>query len=166
MITEVQPEVLAGVTVRRATAADREALLAFYRGFEPKGAALSLPPVRKEATVQWLASLERFANFLAFEGGRLVGHGVVCRDGGTAEVAVFVQQALRGRGIGRRLLHELIAEARWLGLWRIWGIAAADNVPMLRLAWSCGFVPGEEPGEFYLDLQPSAHRCGPQANAA
>ncbi len=35
------------VELRRATPADRGALIEMYRGFEPKGAALGLPP-RKE----------------------------------------------------------------------------------------------------------------------
>ena len=140
------------IEVRRAQPEDRAALEAMYAEFEPKAEALGLPPLRAEDTVRWLDGLATFPNFAAWEGERVVGHGAVCADGESAEVAVFVHQDYRGRGIGRHLLNELIAEAQRLGLKRVWGIAAPDNVPMLRLAYSCGFIPGEEMGEFYRIL--------------
>lgn len=140
------------IQVRQAQASDRPALEAMYAAFEPKAEALGLPPLRAEDTARWLDGLSAFPNFLAREGDRVVGHGAVCADGDSAEVAVFVHQDFRGRGIGRRLLNELIAEARRLGLRRVWGIAAPDNIPMLRLAYSCGFIPGDEMGEFYRIL--------------
>lgn len=138
--------------VRRAQPEDRRALEAMYAAFEPKAEALGLPPLHAEDAARWLDGLAAFPNFLAWEGDRVVGHGAVCADGHSAEVAVFVHQDFRGRGIGRRLLNELIAEAQRLGLRRICGIAAPDNIPMLRLAYSCGFIPGDEMGEFYRIL--------------
>lgn len=147
-----EKKVAAAVELRRARPEDRAALEAMYATFEPKAEALGLPPLHAPDTVRWLDQLAAFPNFLAWVGDRVVGHGAVCADGDTAEVAVFVHQDFRNRGIGRRLLNELIAEAQRLGLRRIWGIAAADNVPMLRLAYSCGFIPGDEMGEFYRIL--------------
>jgi GNAT superfamily N-acetyltransferase len=140
------------IRVGRAQASDHAALEAMYAAFEPKAEALGLPPLHAEDTARWLEGLSSFPNFLAWEGDRVVGHGAVCADGDSAEVAVFVHQDFRGRGIGRRLLNELIAEAQRLGLRRVWGIAAPDNIPMLRLAYSCGFIPGDEMGEFYRIL--------------
>lgn len=152
MIVEAHAEVSHPTTLRRAAAADRPALADMYARFEPKASALGLPPLRAEDRQRWLAGIERFPNFLAWSGDRLVGHGVICPDGDSAEVAVFVHQDFRGKGVGRLLLTELIAEAGRLRLRRIWGIAAPDNVAMLRLAHTCGFLPGEEWGEFYLLL--------------
>ncbi len=149
MVTTVQHDVLSDVMVRSARPQDRAALLAMYREFEPKGAALGLPPLREEQTERWLDRLAPFPNVLLWSDERVVGHGAICPDGDSAEVAVFVHQDYRGLGFGRRLLNELTGLAMQLGLRRVWGIAETDNVPMLRLAYSCGFIPGDEMGEFY-----------------
>jgi acetyltransferase len=68
------------------------------------------------------------------------------------EVAVFVHQDFRSCGLGRQLLEALIREARRMGLRRVWGMTELDNVPMLRLARSLGFVTAEDPREFFLEL--------------
>ncbi len=138
------------IEVRRATPADREALVAMYLSFEPKGASLGLPP-RKEPQ-GWLDGLATRPNFVICVDGRIVGHGVICPEDSSGEVAVFIHQDYRGRGLGKRLLGQLISEARRVGLRRVWGITEYDNVPMLRLAYSLGFVRGSDPREFYLDL--------------
>ena len=145
----------ATLELRRASLDDRELLAAMYRSFEPKGAAQGLPPHHDPE--RWLAGLSVYPNFLALVGGRLAGHSVLCTDGDRAEIAVFVHQDFRGRGLGKRLLAEMIHEARRLGLRRIWGVTELDNVPMLRLARTLGFVPGRDPREFYLDLHPESH---------
>jgi len=137
--------------LRRATPADRGALVAMYLSFEPKGAGLGLPP--REHPEQWLDALATHPNFLVEAEGRVVGHAALCLDGDSGEVAVFVHQDYRGRGLGKRLLGELINEARRLGLRRVWGMTELANLAMFRLAWSFGFVPGEDPYEFYLDLE-------------
>lgn len=136
--------------LRRATAGDRDAIAAMYRSFEPKGAALGLPP-RKDPEA-WLDQLAEYRNFVVFLDGQLAGHAVLCPHDLTGEVGVFVHQDYRSRGLGKLLLGELISEARRLGLESIWGIAETDNLHMLRLAFRLGFLPGEHAGEFYLDL--------------
>ncbi len=151
MIAEAQIETAASFELRRLSPPDRDALVAMYESFEPKGASLGLPP-RKELQ-KWLDRLAGYPNFIAFLEDRAVGHAVLCPEGATGEVAVFVHQDYRGLGLGKRLLSEAISEARRLGLWRVWGTTETDNVPMLRLAFSLGFVPGKEAGEFYLDLR-------------
>jgi GNAT superfamily N-acetyltransferase len=148
-ITEVAAP--AGLEVRRATPADRDTLLAFYSSFEPRPASLGLPPAHNLET--WLDRIAPQPNFLALVEGRLVGHALLYPQNSKGEVAVFIHQEFRGRGLGRKLLLEVIAEGRRRGLHRIWGVTEADNFPMLRLAYSLGFVRGEEPYEFYLDLE-------------
>lgn len=140
-----------GLDVRRTTVEDRDAIAAMYADFEPKAASLGLPP--RGDPRPWLERLGAYPNFVLIAGGRVIGHAVLCPDGESAEVAVFVHQDYRGRGLGRLLLQELVNEARRLGLRRVWGITELDNVPMLRLAASLGFAPGDEPGEFRLHLE-------------
>jgi phosphinothricin acetyltransferase len=77
---------------------------------------------------------------------------VICPEGESAEVAVFVHQDHRGRGLGKVLLNALVEEARRLGLRHVWGTTNWENVPMLRLAHSLGFVTGADPEVFTLDL--------------
>ena len=147
---DARVQVATSIEVRCATPADREALVAMYLSFEPKGISLGLPP-RKEPE-RWLDQVVRYPNFVVCVDGRIVGHGVMCPEGTRGEVAVFIHQDYRGRGLGKRLLGVMINEARRLGLRQVWGITEYDNVPMLRLAYSLGFVHGSDPREFYLDL--------------
>ena len=140
-----------GFELRCAAPADRDALVEFYRCFEPKGASLGLPPHKEPE--RWLARLATFPNFLVLSKGHVVAHAVLCPEGDAGEVAVFVGQENRGRGLGRCLLSELVAEARLRGLRRVWGLTEFDNIPMRRLAHSQGFVAGADSYEFTLDLE-------------
>src|SRR5262249_39326891 len=58
-----QCQAVDGLKLRRAMASDRGALIAMYLSFEPKGAALGLPP-RKDVE-SWLDRLSVHPNFLA-----------------------------------------------------------------------------------------------------
>ena len=138
------------LSLRLATHDDRGALIAMYLSFEPKGACLGLPP-RKEPQF-WLENLSAFPNFVIVAGERIIAHAALCSDAESGEVAVFVHQDFRGKKLGKRLLVELIAEARRNGLKKIWGMTELDNVPMLLLARSLGFSPGADPREFFLTL--------------
>lgn len=148
------PSAPPGFELRRATAADREPLIEFYLRFEPKGASLGLPPLKEPE--RWLDSLSRYPNFLVCQRRVIVAHAVLCAEGEEGEVAVFVAAEYRAQGLGRCLLSELVAEARRLDLRRVWGLTELDNIPMLRLARSLGFVAGEDPYEFTLDLKKAA----------
>lgn len=146
----------ADATLRPASPADREMLRAMYKQFEPRPASLGLPP--RARIDEWLDQLEAGVNFLAFLDGRLVGHGVLCPGDGTGEVAIFVHQDYRGRGVGRRLLTTLVEEGKRMGLRRLWGMTELGNVPMLALARKVGFVSEAEPGMFGMDLQSGVAR--------
>ena len=150
MKSSAEPKTAAETGVRRATAEDRDALLGMYQTFQPRPASLGLPP---NANVgEWLDRLAGYPNFVAFAGGQIVGHGVLCPEDGTAEVAVFVHQDHRGQGVGGKLLRAVVDDAQRIGLRRVWGTTQLDNTPMLRLARRMGFVSGKDPCSFHLDL--------------
>jgi acetyltransferase len=60
-------------------------------------------------------------------------------DDATAEFAVVVADEWQNRGVGSRLLCELLRAARAVGLKQLWGDVLASNNRMLALMASLGF---------------------------
>ena len=152
MSNGVKQQVRPDVRIRQATGADRAPILAMYENFDRQGLTVGMPPATDIA--EWLDGLATSPNFVAVEEDRVVGHGFVRPEDGTGEVAIYVHQEARGRGLGRRLLATVIEEARHLHLNRIWGMTEAANAPMLRLARSLGFIQANDPQMFWLVLEP------------
>ncbi len=57
-----------------------------------------------------------------------------------AEFAIVLSDDWQGRGLGRRLLGELIAAAKRGGVRRLYGTTLSENTAMIALAQSLGFV--------------------------
>lgn len=62
-----------------------------------------------------------------------------CVYAGVAEVSVYVDPALRGRGVGRLLLSGLVTASEEAGLWTLQAGVFPENVASLRLHERCGF---------------------------
>lgn len=62
-----------------------------------------------------------------------------CVYGGVTEDSVYVAASSRGRGVGRRLLEELIARSEAAGIWTIQAGIFPENEASLRLHESVGF---------------------------
>jgi len=79
---------------------------------------------------------------------RLVGVARFVREqcGETAEIALVVADDWQGRGLGRRLMHGLIAAARRRGVRRLVGTTLSENIAMLALARTLGFETARERG--------------------
>jgi phosphinothricin acetyltransferase len=58
---------------------------------------------------------------------------------GVAEVSVYVAEALRGQGIGRRLLAALVAESEGQGIWTLQAGIFAENRASIALHQRLGF---------------------------
>ncbi len=130
------------IQVRSLSTADREILLAMYRTFDPLGVAQGLPPRNEEARQIWIGrAIEEEINVGAFSpAGELAGHGFLASsDAGEAELAVFVHQGFRQRGVGTALVKAVLQRAGQNRLRRIWAMTASDNLPALRLLKRCGF---------------------------
>ncbi len=69
---------------------------------------------------------------------------------GEAEFAIAVADGWQRRGLGRRLLQQLLAHARRAGLKRIVGEVAASNAAMLEFARRLGFAVRMHPGDARL----------------
>jgi GNAT superfamily N-acetyltransferase len=121
---------------------ERDLLTEMYDRFDPLGAAFGLPPPKAEARRDWVgAALTHEMNLAAFSpAGPVAGHCFLVPDGpGSAELALFVHQEYRRRGIGAGLINAALELAGAAGLRRVWTLTSFDNRPAIRLQARCGF---------------------------
>ncbi|HEX2187572.1 MAG TPA: GNAT family N-acetyltransferase [Longimicrobiaceae bacterium] len=128
--------------VREMEPADREALARFYEEFEPKRTAQGLPPQGSYRIGRWLDSVLDGGTHLLVEADRaVVGHAFLVPTGkpGVGEYAIFLDQGIRGRGVGTRV-NRLTAEvARALGMRRLWLTVEPHNRAAIRSYEKTGF---------------------------
>jgi ribosomal protein S18 acetylase RimI-like enzyme len=76
--------------------------------------------------------------------GQIVGTGALVISGSTGQLArVSVSRACRRCGMGRAIVHHLLAEAARLGLHRVWMETNDDWHAAIALYLACGFVEYE-----------------------
>jgi phosphinothricin acetyltransferase len=82
---------------------------------------------------------------VAVHEGRVVGWVAVspvsdrCVYGGVVENSVYVDESVRGRGIGRRLLEALVESTEAAGVWTIQAGMFPENAGSVRLHERVGF---------------------------
>lgn len=132
--------------VREYRPADRPALEAMYADFEPKRGAQGLPPAGAEPLRRWLDRvLARGAHLVVEVEGRVLGHAMLIpMDDGGAELANFLHQSIRNRGIGTALNRLIVERAREEGYRRVWLCVEPSNRAALRSYEKAGFrlLPG------------------------
>jgi RimJ/RimL family protein N-acetyltransferase len=132
--------------VRSYEPSDRPALETMYREFEPKRVAQGLPPEREPAMRRWLDRvLGRGLHVVVEVGGRLLGHAMLIpMDDGGAELANFLHQSIRNRGIGTAVNRVMVFLARMYGFRRIWLSVEPSNRAAVRSYQKVGFrlLPG------------------------
>ncbi len=103
------------ISIERLSPESQPMLEKMYDTFTPLGAAFGLPPsdaVRRRA---WLAEIGKGINLVAFIDGVPAGHLVLLPLDRIAEMAVFVHQDFRRRGIATALAEAAVKEARAAG---------------------------------------------------
>ncbi|QGN35069.1 GNAT family N-acetyltransferase [Microlunatus sp. Gsoil 973] len=132
------------ITVRPMTDADAQAVLAIYRiGIDEGDATFETgPPGWDEFLASKIAALSRVA--VDADGtvvGWIAASPVSARAcyAGVAEHSVYVHPRARGRGVGSRLLAELITAADAAGIWTIQSSIFPENRASLRLHAAAGF---------------------------
>jgi L-amino acid N-acyltransferase YncA len=139
-------------TIRPYAPADRPALEAMYADFQPKRAAQGLPPESADAQRRWLDStLARGSHQVADAEGTIVGHVMLIpfdRAGeaatGMVELANFVHQSARNRGLGTALNRAAVKAACEAGYRRVWLSVEPSNRAAVRSYERAGFrrLPG------------------------
>jgi len=117
-----------GLVLRAASGADRPAVERILEDAFGQGAAWAVAADPGDAA------------FVAETGGRVVGTLRLAFDDGVAGIyGLAVQRELRGRGIGRAMLHGACLEARRRGADRVTLEVEVDNDRALGLYTSAGF---------------------------
>lgn len=107
-------------------------------------------PVPAELFATWHAEADT-APFLLVDDGEAVAYGELWEDEAEIELArLLVDPSLRGRGVGRRLVAALVAEAHRRGFDEVWLRVVPENEPAIRCYAAAGFVraPAAEEAEF------------------
>lgn len=120
---------------------DRPELERMYEAFEPKRVAQGLPPLGPEPLARWLDSVLAEGHHVMVEvDDQVAGHGMLLpfvTDG--AELANFLHQSIRDRGIGTALNHALLDLARDSDISRVWLSVEPSNRRAVRSYEKVGF---------------------------
>jgi RimJ/RimL family protein N-acetyltransferase len=132
-------------TVRRLRGEDRAALESMYASFEPKRGAQGLPPQEK-GIARWLDRVLADGQHLGvFVDGQLLGHLMLLPTGEKrAELANFLHQTIRNRGIGTSINRMALDVARAEGYGSVWLCVEPFNRAAVRSYEKAGFrrLPG------------------------
>jgi ribosomal protein S18 acetylase RimI-like enzyme len=133
-------------TVRPYSPGDFAALEAMYAGFQPKRAAQGLPPLNPEGVRRWLRNVLGGGQHCLVEvGGHVLGHAMLIpMDEETVELANFLHQEVRDRGIGTEVNRLALGCAAAAGARRVWLSVEPSNRPAIRSYEKVGFrqLPG------------------------
>ncbi len=138
------------IVIRPIGPEDAEREQAFVRALSPESRYFRFMITLRELPPDMLyrfthPDFERELALVAVTGegvaSRLIGvtRCVADSDGTDAEFALAVADEWQNRGVGTRLMCELMRAARAVGIRRIWGEILASNVRMLGLMGSLGF---------------------------
>jgi acetyltransferase len=159
------------VLVRPIEPGDLEREREFVEGLSPRTAYQRLMSARKPS----IEELQRWTRIDRSREGavvatvtldgreRQVGVARYAMDGtdGEAEIAIVIDDAWQGQGLGAHLMNALIDLARQSGVRRLVGSTLSENKGMLVLGRRLGFRLGREPGAAFvtmlsLTLQPES----------
>lgn len=135
-------------------------LVDMYDAFDPADRAQGIPPIDRDAIIEWLELiLPDGPDLVALADDRVLGHATLVPDeAGAYELAIFVHQDHRGQGIGSALLRTLLGTAEADGIERVWLTVERWNSVAIRLYESVGFERAGD-GNFELEM---AIRLAPQ----
>jgi diamine N-acetyltransferase len=126
--------------------ADRAQLLAMYGDFEPKRGAQGLPPAGDPKVAAWLDRVLARGRHLVVEvKEKILGHVMLMpMEDQSVELANFLHQSIRGRGIGTAMNALAVKLAQESGYQRVWLSVEPGNRAAVRSYEKVGFrrLPG------------------------
>jgi acetyltransferase len=148
------------LTLRPVTPADAERVDRFYEGLTAEDLRfrfLSAQPHLSDALLTSLIDIDHRhrEHLLAFaSSGELVASLLIAADPGfeTAEVAIAVAPAFKGRGVGWSLLHHAVDLARERGIKRLQSIESRANRGAIEIEHALGFRSSDYDGDATLAL--------------
>jgi L-amino acid N-acyltransferase YncA len=134
------------ITIRDAQPPDAEAIARIYnQGIEERAATFETQPRTAQDMAVKLTDRERYPVLVATEGDAVIGWAGLstyrpraCYSG-IAEFSIYLDQAARNRGVGRRLLTALVGAARDRGYWKLVSRVFPFNTASRALCKACGF---------------------------
>jgi L-amino acid N-acyltransferase YncA len=114
----------------------------YAEGIATGNATFETEPPSWEA---WNGAHRPDSRLVVREGGRVLGWAALspvsdrCAYGGVAEVSVYVAASARGRGLGRRLLEELVRASEEAGVWTLQAGIFPENAASIAIHRKCGF---------------------------
>jgi len=135
--------------IRPARAEDLPAIMDIYNDAILKTtASFDMEPRSLEEQQAWFAAHDaRHPVLVAEKDGAVVGWASLsnfsqrCAYADTAEVSIYMEEAFRGQGIGRKLLEAIIEEGEKANLHTIIALIAEGNAASIHLHESIGFQP-------------------------
>jgi len=134
--------------IRNAVEADLEAIVKIYNStIAGRMVTADLEPISVDSRVSWFHAhaANTYPLWVADQGDDVVGwlsfqpfYGRPAYRA-TAEVSIYIAAEQRGRGYGRQLLDQAIAQRSTIGLTTLLGFIFAHNQPSLNLFASLGF---------------------------
>ena len=94
---------------------------------------------------EWIDSHLEDSNIILLEDGEVLGFAALAamnskiQYSGVAELSIYVKSGQRGKGIGTKLLNELVKISEEVGIWTLQATVLEDNIGSKKLHEKCGF---------------------------
>jgi GNAT superfamily N-acetyltransferase len=141
------------IIIRQLEPQDLPLLEQMYADFAPPEVALGLPPRDPERRKAWINGLAGGINLIAIHEGRVAGHLALMANDASAEMAVFVHQDFRRRGVASLLADSAVELCRRRKLRSIWVLISSNNTPARQGLLQYGFrTAWESLGEVKMEF--------------
>jgi RimJ/RimL family protein N-acetyltransferase len=136
------------ILLRAFEEGDFKALSKMYNEFEPKEAAMGLPPAQEPNRHRWITGIvEEWFNIVALSEDLIIGHAALDQpvSGKSREFMIFVHQNYQNRGIGQALTVSIVDAARVMDCDRVWVVVQNLNRIAITVFKKAGFCFASEP---------------------
>ena len=123
--------------VRQMTADDYEEVVRIYeQGIKTENATFRTEALSYE---EWTGHHHEHSRLVAIEGEQLLGwvalspFSSIPAYAGVAEISLYIAEEARGKGVGTRLMEDVIATSETAGIWTLQSQVFPENHASLRL---------------------------------